>query len=99
MVRMTSSRFKRLPRKQEIEVVRTDTPTFMHTRRYLQPLIQRAMERADIPLKDRPLMQKRILSDVPVAAKRFLARIENEGEKNTIFSVYFTWYIAQRLNA
>jgi len=83
---------------EEYKLIQNDTFDFFETKKYLEPLIINAIKH----FKLEKIVQKKliieILSDMPIAVKKFLTNKENM-KKNIKFSLYFTWYIAQRINS
>lgn len=65
---------------------------------YLAPLIELAIRRADLNSVVKQRVQIALNQDIPKAAGRFLSRWPN-GPAPYIFSTYFTWYIAERINS
>lgn len=89
--------FKSKTRQQENELIKNDDPFFIKTKIYLKPLIISALNHFDLTKDLRNKLLEQIVEDIPVAVKKYLKYKNNE--KKYKFCTYFTWYIAQRINA
>lgn len=88
--------FIRRPLKEERALLRDPTGDFNELKEYLSPLIQQAVDRARLDREVAYQLKEEILSDVAIAVRNFLSHDRDKEEAP--FSVYFTWYIAQRIN-
>ena len=91
--------FKQKPPKDEYELMQNDSFDFLATKKYLKPLILNSMSHFQLSQAAQKKLLAEITSDVPIAAKNFLANKNSNIKKRIKFSVYFTWYIAQRINS
>ena len=94
-MKASSKRFQALPLEEELQLLRTDNQAFERTRQYLLPLIESALSNSELDQEQRPWLIEQLLSDVPLAARRFLAN--HNRTRSYRFATYFTWYIAERL--
>lgn len=85
-----SDRFHTVSAAEERRMLLDDDARYHQTRRYLHPLVQRAVAGFVPPGRQRDESVTSLLDQIPVAAQRYLAR---EGRADIRFSVYFTWYI------
>ncbi len=90
--------FQQKTPQQEYKLIQNDTFDFFETKKYLEPLIIKALNHFKLTKIIQRKLMIEILSDVPIAIKKFLTNKENM-RKRIKFSVYFTWYIAQRINS
>ncbi len=72
-----------------------DDPSFSRTQLYLAQLVNQALETAKVPEGERSDTRSRILTQVPVAAQRFLTNYSPD--RTYTFATYFTWYIQQEI--
>jgi hypothetical protein len=84
-------------REEELEILRSDDDEYFSTKTYLDPLIHNALGHFELDEEARGKLYAAIRGDIPLAAKRYLESKSSVEEDR--FSVYFTWYIAQRINA
>jgi hypothetical protein len=94
---MTAPFFTQKSPSEERAMLLGDDALCTQTKIYLAPLINAALARQKISTEETRRLSDEILSDVPIARERFFSNARNITE-NTKFSVYFTWYIAQRIN-
>jgi len=90
--------FKQKSPQNEYNLIQNDSFDFFETKKYLEPLILKSISHFRLPKITQKKLFMEILSDVPIAIKKFLSN-KNNIKKRIKFSVYFTWYIAQRINA
>lgn len=100
MRKMTPRKIERFtPRSlsEEVALLRNDTRSFSETQKYLAPLVESALTRANLSGKQASDVRRGLRTDIPLAASRYLT---GAGTSRAIrFAVYFTWYIARRINA
>ena len=90
--------FKQKSITEENKLIQNDTFDFFETKKYLEPLIVNAIKHFKLERIIQKKLIMEILSDVPIAVKKFLSNKDNV-KKRIKFSLYFTWYIAQRINS
>jgi len=90
--------FKQKSITEENKLIQNDTFDFFETKKYLEPLITNAIKHFKLEKIIQKKLIMEILSDVPIAVKKFLSNKDNV-KKRIKFSLYFTWYIAQRINS
>ena len=88
--------FTRASREEELLLVTSAEPTFSKLKQYLAPLITDALGRFELTEEQRQMLSTQLDEDVTLAAQRFLS--DNVNRREYSFSVYFTWYIEQRIN-
>ena len=76
----------------------TDDGDYTKTKKYLAPLIQQALYKFEFSPETSLDLTKKLLQDIEIAAQRFLGNRKNWDGVPYKFSVYFSWYIAQRIN-
>jgi len=91
-------KFRQKTPQQEYKLIQNDTFDFFETKKYLEPLIINAIKHFKLEKVIQKKLTMEILSDMPIAIKKFLANKDN-AKKRIKFSVYFTWYISQRINS
>ena len=94
---MTAPFFTQKPPSEERAMLLGDDMACMKTKAYLKPLVDSAVARQKMSAQDARRLRDKILSDIPIARERFFSNVRNITE-NTKFSLYFGWYIAQRIN-
>ncbi len=93
MTLFTTSQFIPKLASEEFLLVTSDDSDYSQTKEYLLPLIRQALKEHGGDSIE--ALEGLLLSDVPVAARRFIANHhQTPGYK---FSTYFSWYISQRL--
>lgn len=97
---MNEELFQAKTSREEFEMILSDKGDFKTIRQYLDPLIRNALQKKKFGFADeiKERLHKEIINDIPIAVERFIGN-KNPTEKNIQFSVYFAWYIAQRINA
>lgn len=95
---MTSSptTFVPLSPEKELALLRVDSPDFGTAIQYIAPLIDSVLTKLKVPPKRAVEVRAALLTDVPVAARRYLDRVQSR-KTSYRFSTYFTWYIKRRL--
>jgi hypothetical protein len=97
---MSDLRFQSKSPREELDIILSDKGDFQVVRAYLEPLIKNSIHKKKFSFNE--VIEKRlfeeIVSDIPVALDKFLAG-KNATEKGMSFSVYFTWYIGEHINA
>lgn len=94
MVKKVQSKFKKfIPQSSAAELIllQQDDSRFLDTIEYLKPMVSAAIVSHGKPAA----LEKKILKDIPLAAKRYL----KEKERTYRFSTYFTWYLSKHLNS
>jgi hypothetical protein len=90
------TKFEPIGKELELEMLKGDDVDFSRTKRHLLPLIVSALKTEGLSSDKLGNFPELILGDVPTAAK---SHLEADGQKRSYpFSVYFTWYIKQRLD-
>jgi len=95
-MKKASKQFQIKDKDEEINILLHDDFNFTATQDYLNDLIIDILNRYNLPEDIYNRMHQELLSDIPVAAKRFLENDRKNEEYK--FSTYFGWYIGQRLN-
>lgn len=97
---MTSSptTFIPLSPEKEFALLRGDNRDFGAVIQYVTPLIDAVLSRLNVRPPRASDVRKRLIDEVPVAARRYLDRALSR-KTSYRFSTYFTWYIKQRIEA
>jgi hypothetical protein len=91
-------KFRQKTPQQEYKLIQNDTFDFFETKKYLESLITKSLNHFKLTKIIQRKLMIEILSDVSIAIKKFLTNKENM-RKRIKFSLYFTWYISQRINS
>ncbi len=97
---MSDIRFQSKTPREEIELILSDKGDFKIVEQYLEPLVKGAIRNRKFGFTqdiEKSLFEE-IMSDIPIAIERFISS-KNSTKENAKFSVYFTWYIGERINA
>ncbi len=89
-------KFQPQNREYELSLLQKNDPSFEELKKYLKPYIEDALAFFLMPKETYDILYKKLIDDIPTAAKRFL-----DGESLSAdykFSTYFGWYISERLN-
>jgi len=95
-----SKKFQPKNQKEEFDLINTDNSEFSKTREYIGKLVEDALEHFELRKEQYDKLYVEILEDIPTAVNRYLNTIKREkSDADYKFSIYFTWYISQRINA
>lgn len=96
---MSESQIQQKTAQEEFEMIISDKGDFQEMQQYLDPVIRKAIQKKKFGFSDetKERLYNEIVKDIPIATNRFVAN-KKQIDENIKFSVYFTWYIAQRIN-
>lgn len=89
--------FKPLSVDEELSLLKKDNAEFSATSKYIEALIDAVFVKLKVPPKRSVKLLSELLSQIPVAAQRYLDGIQKRGRSPYRFSTYFTWYIKRSL--
>jgi len=92
-----NKKFQSQSREYEINLLQKGDPEFEDMVEYLKPLVEDALARFSMPRQVYNQLYKDIMNDIPIAVERFL-KSEKSMNSDYKFSVYFSWYISERVN-
>ncbi|MDO8639590.1 MAG: hypothetical protein Q7R53_01570 [bacterium] len=93
-------KFQSKNQKEEVELIKTDNSEFSKAREYIGKLVEDALGHFELKKEQYDKLYIEILGDIPIAVNRYLNNIKiKKTDIDYKFSVYFTWYISQRINA
>jgi hypothetical protein len=86
--------------QEELDMILFDKGDFQSIKEYLEPLIADALDEKKLGFDEetKNRLHGQIAADIPVALGTFFTDKEAK-DKNMSFSIYFTQYITERINA